>query len=112
MRPQHPLLQELVESNESKQVYWSELSLDDDWVVSEHRLRSGAGLLPGTGCIEMVRAALAPEARGRTLSIHNLRFEAPLRVEAGSLQRVELTIRRKGEEYTFTVSSGAGLEVP
>jgi acyl transferase domain-containing protein/thioesterase domain-containing protein len=108
--PQHPLLQKMVERGESERVYSSELSLEEDWVVGEHRLPSGAGLFPGTGYIEMVLAALAPEARGRTLSIRNLRFEGPLRVEAGSLQNVELTVRRRRKEYTFTVSSGTAVK--
>ena len=35
------------------------LSAERHWVIDEHRLGTGEALLPGTGYIELVRAALA-----------------------------------------------------
>ena len=89
---QHPLIKDLVENGASRRVYSSEFSLTKDWIVDEHRLRGGAALFPGTGYIEMVRAALAKEGRDRSLLIRNLRFELPLRVEDGTVQAVKLTL--------------------
>ena len=106
--PLHPLLQKQIKNDESERTYESDLSLEQDWIVSEHRLRSGAALFPGTGYIEMVRAAFADQHRGGALSIRDLSFEAPLRVEAGSNQAIRLTIRKQGNQDTFTVAERAG----
>ena len=108
----HPLINDLVENGASRRIYSSELSLAKDWIVDEHRLRGGAALFPGTGYIEMVRAALADEGQDRSLLIRNLRFELPLRVEDGSVQPVRLAFDKRGTGYHFCVASRVDARPP
>ena len=101
----HPLLNEMVENGASRRVFSSEFSLAKDWIVDEHRVRGGAALFPGTGYLEMVRAALAGEGQDRSLLIRNLCFQLPLRVEDGCVQAVRLTFDQLGAGYSFFVAS-------
>jgi acyl transferase domain-containing protein/thioesterase domain-containing protein/NAD(P)-dependent dehydrogenase (short-subunit alcohol dehydrogenase family)/acyl carrier protein len=98
----HPLLQQLRTSNDRGRVYTTELRLERDWIVGEHRLKRGGGLLPGTAYLEIMRAAIAPNAPpDRALTIRNLDFKAPLNVEPGATRIVELAFRQVGNEYRF-----------
>ena len=54
----HPLLGYRRHQGSEQTTYSTILSLDNDWIVSEHRLRGRFGLFPATGYLEMVRAAL------------------------------------------------------
>jgi acyl transferase domain-containing protein/thioesterase domain-containing protein len=109
----HPLLQQLSAPNDRDRVYTTELRLERDWIVSEHRLKRGGGLLPGTAYLEILRAAIAPQAQpGRALAISNLDFKAPVTVESGAARVVELSYKQVGDKYRFAArcrdSSGAG----
>ena len=106
----HPLLQELVKDDPTERIYATDLILEKQWVVDEHRLRGGPGIFPGTAYIEMVRAAVADDDRGGALSIRNLSFELPLSVQVSSKQAIRLTIRRQAEEQSFTVTQSATPE--
>jgi acyl transferase domain-containing protein/thioesterase domain-containing protein len=106
----HPLLQRLVKDDGFERVYESELNLEKDWIVGDHRLHTGAGIFPGTAYVEMVRGALAAENPRGALSIRNLRFEVPLKVDVGTDQPIRLSICKQGSEYTFTVTERAGSE--
>jgi acyl transferase domain-containing protein/thioesterase domain-containing protein len=106
----HPLLQNLVKGDEFEQIYESVLSLEKDWILSEHRLRQGAGMFPGTAYVEMVTAALDVSGRAGELSIRNLRFELPLTVEAGNPRAIRLQIRKLGRQHDFTVTESTDAE--
>jgi acyl transferase domain-containing protein/thioesterase domain-containing protein/acyl carrier protein len=106
----HPLLQKLVKDDEFERIYASQFNFDKEWIFKEHRLLGGAGLFPGTGYLEMIRAAFAADNHNSDLSIRNLRFEVPLRVEIGSNQAVRLTIRKRGKQYAFIVAESVGSE--
>ena len=54
------------------------LSAQRDWVIGEHRLASGEALLPGTGYLELIRAALAEIGNHGPWQLSNLVFESPL----------------------------------
>lgn len=57
-----------------------------DWVVGEHRLADGTPVMPGAGMLELFRAALVADApRDLPLELEDVRFLAPLRVEADSV---------------------------
>ncbi|HXD90745.1 MAG TPA: SDR family NAD(P)-dependent oxidoreductase, partial [Candidatus Binataceae bacterium] len=98
----HPLLQQLRTPNDRERIYTTELRLERDWIVGEHRLKRGNGLLPGTAYLEIIRAAIAPAIpRDHALMIRNLDFKAPLNVEPGATRVVELAFRQIGGEYRF-----------
>lgn len=104
----HPLLGRVVHESESEAEYLNAVNLENDWIVSEHRLKEGAGLFPGTGYVEMVRAAMARRSGDTALSIRNLHLAAPLRVEPGTNQKIRFYLYRERSRYRFSVSAWNG----
>lgn len=77
------------------------LSAEADWVIDEHRLGSGEALLPGTGYLELIRAALAEIGHDAPWQLSNLVFEAPLFVPDGAPRRFRVSLR--GDEQRWDV---------
>jgi acyl transferase domain-containing protein/thioesterase domain-containing protein/NAD(P)-dependent dehydrogenase (short-subunit alcohol dehydrogenase family) len=65
----------------------------DDWRVSEHRLREGTKVFPGTAYIQAIHAAVAVD--GSPIELENLSLLAPIVVEADRPVRVE--VKKQGE---------------
>ncbi len=70
-------------------IYSLRLDAQNDWLVNEHQTRDGFHLLPGTGFIELIRAAcshyLSGETRGLPLHMKELSFLSAFEVpQAGS----------------------------
>jgi thioesterase domain-containing protein/acyl carrier protein len=70
------------------------------WALDEHRVRGGAALLPGTGFVEVFRAAgrraLGLE-RGEALEIRNVTFLTALEVADDTAREVLIRLSREGE---------------
>jgi thioesterase domain-containing protein/acyl carrier protein len=81
------------------QLFTGKLSAND-WVIDEHRLASGEALLPGTGYLELVRAALAELGNEGPWQLSNLVFEAPLFVD-GVPRDFRISLR--GDEQRWDV---------
>lgn len=88
------------------------LSAQRDWVIDEHRLGSGEALLPGTGYLELIRAALAEIGSAGAWQLSNLVFESPLFVADGADRSFRLSLR--GDEQRWDVellaAQGDGFE--
>ena len=83
-----------------------ELSTSTHWVLDEHRTISGQAILPGTGYIELIRAALAELSNASpAFQIDDLYFFRPLQVSDGEtkLARIQLTPSERG--YSVEVHS-------
>lgn len=80
-----------------KHVVYGVLSSDSSWIMDEHRLRAGQALLPGTGYLELIRAALVEAGHDGHWKLSNLVFDNPLYIPDGaeSRFRVELTGQEK-----------------
>ncbi|HKX39511.1 MAG TPA: SDR family NAD(P)-dependent oxidoreductase [Burkholderiaceae bacterium] len=84
------------------------------WLVGEHVIRGGDALIPGTGYLELARAALeecadpAPTMaasgapRPRWVEIRDVFFVAPFAVRAGEPRELRLTLQRTGGEFAVT----------
>ncbi len=90
----HPLLGEAKHEGEDRTTYSTILSLENDWIVNEHRFRGSTGLFPATGYLEMVRAAMADMTGASALSISDFYVSQPLKVEPNSTQPVRLLMRK------------------
>jgi acyl transferase domain-containing protein/thioesterase domain-containing protein/acyl carrier protein len=101
----HPLLQQDVSDNRFDIGYFTKLNLERDWIVGEHRLKSGSGLFPGTGYIEMARAALAARFGQQTVRIQDFFINVPLKVEAGVEQPVWILLRKEGDIYRLSIAT-------
>ncbi len=100
----HPLLQTLVEESPSKTVFAARYDTSL-WLLDEHRLKRGKALVPGTGYVEIVRAALDEVADNRTVEIRDLHFVAPLEVESGLGKDVRITVEIEGPSFDVEIAS-------
>jgi acyl transferase domain-containing protein/thioesterase domain-containing protein/acyl carrier protein len=100
--PIHPLLHKVINHTANEIEYLTKLKVERDWIVGEHRLKNGVGLFPGTGYIEMVRAAVAARFGKKELIIRDLLIKAPLRIEPGVEQTVRLLMRKEGRDYRLS----------
>jgi acyl transferase domain-containing protein/thioesterase domain-containing protein len=105
----HPLLGHATHDGKNLTTYSRTLSLENDWIVSEHRLSRGAGLFPATGYLEMVRAALMEMIGASALSISDFYVSQPLRVRPDSANAVRLLIRKQGAGYRFSAQTQSEL---
>ncbi|HEY9064559.1 MAG TPA: SDR family NAD(P)-dependent oxidoreductase [Burkholderiaceae bacterium] len=84
------------------------------WLVGEHVIRDGDALIPGTGYLELARAALEEQAepaptmaasgtpRPRWVEIRDVFFLAPFAVRSGEPHELRLVLQRAGGEFAVT----------
>ena len=82
----------------------------NDWVIDEHRLGSGEALLPGTGYLELFRAALAELGNPGPWQLSNLVFESPLFVNEGATRAFRVSLR--GDDQRWDVEIQAEGDAP
>jgi acyl transferase domain-containing protein/thioesterase domain-containing protein len=91
----HPFLQERLLVTPQEIVYSGRFSKQDQWLLSEHRLKDGRALIPGTGYLEMAAAAFAREALHGTLEFSDVFFLAPLTFDAAESKEVRVQLMRE-----------------
>jgi len=77
----HPVLGTRIWASAEAELFASELSVDSHWVLAEHRLRGGRALIPGTGYLEIARAAVESRPESGAVEIRDLAFISPFVVE-------------------------------
>jgi acyl transferase domain-containing protein/thioesterase domain-containing protein len=98
----HPLLERRAELPGA--VLFSALvSRDKHWIVAEHVVRGGDALLPGTGYLELARAALAealpPSSEPRSIEIRNVVFLAPFVVTRAGTSELRIKLSLASHEF-------------
>ena len=115
----HPLLQHYLSKTDKEIIYLASYSPQKEWVLDQHRLIGGQALMPGTGFLELARAAMQnansthptgadDRANGhqpQLLEIENLSFLSPLHIEENALREVRVALHKNGSGYEFQVSS-------
>jgi len=108
----HPLLGVRSTNTPDTLVYHTELNFQDHWLLNEHCLRGGDALFPGTGYIELARAALVERLGTGAMEFERLSFTAPLRVGRGRTRAIEIRMTREGEAYHYTVAAAGTSAAP
>jgi phthiocerol/phenolphthiocerol synthesis type-I polyketide synthase E len=98
----HPLLQRLVLDEPKRKVYATDFSVETQWIVDQHRI-IGIPAVPGVTYFEMVRAALAPRAAGRTIQLEDVYFLAPFRVPEGETREARIVVEEDDAGFSFVV---------
>ncbi len=104
-RTPHPMLERTVRDGDDA-LFATVLDPARHWMMDEHRLMNGPSLVPGTGYLEIARAALAPWASGRTLELRDVAFLRPLVLDADAPREMRVAIDA-GEEKAQFVIAGA-----
>ncbi|XOV81737.1 MAG: alpha/beta fold hydrolase [bacterium] len=76
-----------------------------DWVIAEHRLKNNDALLPGTGYIELIRAALQQINGKVPWTLSNLVFEQPLFVEDTSPRAFRVNLLGNSHNWQVSVEA-------
>ena len=102
---QHPLLERVELETAARTIYSGTLSVESHWVLGDHRFHEGGSLLPGTAHIEIAVSALWKKIGRHPVTIEDVVFLAPLRVEPKTPCVVHAELRKAGAGYQFSVSS-------
>ena len=99
----HPLLARRVQLNAREQAYLGSIAPETHWLLSEHRVRGGQPMVPGTGFLAL--AYLADRLSGRTgpAAMRDVEFVDPLIVPEGS--RSDIRVRLDTTDGRVSVES-------
>ncbi len=106
----HPLLDLCIVDTPDEIVYTTEYSVDRYWILDQHRIKDGEALIPGTGYLEILKAALEKDRPQGTVEIQDLFFIAPLEVQGDEKREVRVSLNQDGDVYAFSVTSRAHFD--
>jgi acyl transferase domain-containing protein/thioesterase domain-containing protein/acyl carrier protein len=75
--PSHPWLGQVSLEASGSRTFSVTLNRREYWLLSEHKLKNGPAILPGTGYLELLRVALEETAGASAIELSNVLFEAP-----------------------------------
>jgi acyl transferase domain-containing protein/acyl carrier protein len=103
----HPLLHREVTNGKSGEIYGTDFSVTEHWVLDDHRI-VGTAVMPGTAYLEMARAVVEKHGGSShvgTLEIRDAFFLAPLAVRDDEIREVRIVIDEEGNEFSYKVIS-------
>ncbi len=106
----HPLLERCLRQSADERLYATRFSTASHWLLDEHRVRDGEALIPGTGYLDLLRAAYV---HGRTsdapVELRDVTFLAPFVVRHGEARELRVQLKRAGPNaWRFAVRSEGG----
>lgn len=101
----HPLLQHATVEASGDVVFTASYMARQQWVLDEHRLATGQALVPGTGFVEIIRAATSDPSPDGTLVIRDVSFITPLQVADDERRRVRVTVSGTSQARAVTIAS-------
>lgn len=96
-----PPLGDCLSDDAEQSRFRSVLSRKTHWVLGEHVVKGGQSVMPGTGYLELARAALAHRPEDRPVEIRDLTFLQPFTVGVDETRTLNITLSRNGD-HTFT----------
>ena len=88
---------------------WLELMGDParQWLLDEHRLRSGEAVWPGTGYLELAAEAAREFGIHGAIEISDLTFLRPIHVPDGAPRPIRVRVSRDGQHLRLAIESTA-----
>lgn len=102
----HPLLGEIITDTADEIIYAADYRVEERWILEQHRAKNGQALVPGTGYLEIAKAALEKDAPQGTVEIRDLSFMIPLAVNDDETRRVHITLDKNGSIVVASKSLG------
>ncbi|MCA8948767.1 MAG: SDR family NAD(P)-dependent oxidoreductase [Planctomycetes bacterium] len=78
-----------------------------DWQLAEHRIRGGDCVMPGTGHLELMTAAVRAIANCTALTLEKVELLTPLSFPAGRPLQVFIAVRKRQNGYSVRIQSAA-----
>ncbi|MDT8369915.1 MAG: SDR family NAD(P)-dependent oxidoreductase, partial [Longimicrobiales bacterium] len=93
---EHPLFDRRIESD-GEVVFLTRFELGRHWMLDEHRMRDGGWVLPGSGYVELIHAAVL-EVEGEGFSrLADLLFLRPFGISEGESRELEVRLASRGD---------------
>lgn len=99
----HPLLEQTLRRGEEP-LFTVQLDAARHWMMDEHRLLDGTSLVPGTGYLELARAALATWSAGCTLELRDVAFLTPFVLHDDAARELRVAARLDGDRAQFVIA--------
>lgn len=109
-QPNHPLLSQRVRDARGEAVLQATISPREDWILDGHRTKAGHALIPGTGYLELARAALRASGEQGPFEVEDLFFIRPLAVSDDAERDVRVKLRPTRRGYAFEVRGHLELD--
>ncbi|HLU39636.1 MAG TPA: SDR family NAD(P)-dependent oxidoreductase [Planctomycetota bacterium] len=103
----HPWLGDVVADSAHRTRYATRYGVDL-WLLDEHRVKDGRALVPGTGYLEIARAALHKGAANPSIEIRELTLLAPLEADDDAPVEVGIEVSRQDGSFAFQVGAKDG----
>ena len=91
----HPLIDRCVRARPSEYLYATRFSPERHWLLDEHRTIDGRALIPGTGFLEIVRAAAEEHGNAGTVELDDVLMVEPFFVDDASERELFIRLHRK-----------------
>lgn len=101
----HALLGERIHESDDEIQFQTKLSPRTHWVLDQHRLADGTAVVPGTGFLEIARAAVESASGASACELRDVSFVAPLAVPDDGGRNVRTRLRRDENGFTFQIAS-------
>ncbi|MBO9695041.1 MAG: SDR family NAD(P)-dependent oxidoreductase [Sphingopyxis sp.] len=99
----HPFLDSLHIISPDEFVVSATLSPDRHWLLDEHRIAGAGAVIPGTGFLELARAAYSLLHSGMVV-LSDVRFLTPFAVADGAERALRVHLKRRvGEDWSFAI---------
>jgi acyl transferase domain-containing protein/thioesterase domain-containing protein/acyl carrier protein len=99
----HPIVGRRLVQTATETVYSAWLSCGKNWLLSEHRFKNGAALIPGTGYLQLAAAALVQDKFEPGVDFEDVFFLAPLTVAPDETKEVRVRLRRQRSGFRFSI---------
>jgi acyl transferase domain-containing protein/thioesterase domain-containing protein len=113
----HPWLQAWEPTADGRRFH-TDFAVASHWLLAEHRIRAAEALVPGTGFVELARAAfvesghrLLDDPTATAIELRQVTFVRPFQVAANALRRLRIELRAQGEAAALSMVSGADDEL-
>lgn len=104
----HSLLGRCINETADETVYQASLGIDSHWLLDGHRIRGGEALIPGTGYLEIIRAAAEERAAMGRLEIRDVFFISPFVVQGSEQREMRVTLEGTRERDIVIEGRAAG----
>ncbi|MHB1327791.1 MAG: type I polyketide synthase [Gemmatimonadales bacterium] len=99
----HPFLDSCVAEGEVTE-FRSVLGTETHWLLDGHRIKDAEALIPGTGYLEIIRAAAAEGVQQDPIELHDVYFIAPFMVHGKDRRELRVTVEgARGTERDIVI---------
>ncbi len=109
-QPEHPVLDQRVADAAGHTALAGTISPETHWLLDGHRTKAGHALVPGTGYLELARAALRASGEEGTFEIEDLFFIRPLAVADESARALRVSLSPTHRGYAFEVRGEVDID--